>query len=78
MTQIENIYTQFLNYFPPQIQPIVSIILVILIIYSVWRIIQKDFIFIIALIVLVPGSIPIFQSVWQGLVAFLQFVFNYK
>lgn len=78
ITDIQNIYYQFLAHFPLQYQPIVSIVLALLIIYSVFRIIQKDFIFIIALVVLAPGSIAIFKSIWVGLLALLKFLFGMK
>ena len=76
LTTVENWYLQFLNYFPPTVQPIISIILAILIVYSVFRVIRRDFIFIIALIVLVPGSRPILLSVWNGLVMFVKFLLH--
>ena len=78
VTQIENIYTQFLAHFPVGIQPIVSIILVVLVAYAIFRIIKKDWIFIIILVILLPGSIPILKSIWAGVVAFTQFLLNNK
>ena len=76
LSAIENWYLQFINNFPPHVQPIVSIFLALLIIYSTFRVVQKDFIFIIALIVLVPGSRPILLSIWNGLVEFIKFLFS--
>ncbi len=74
LTGVENLYMQFLNNFPPHVQPIISIILAALIVYSVLRVIRKDFIFLIALVVLVPGSRPILVSIWNGLVEFIKFL----
>ncbi len=78
ITDIENIYYHFLAYFPAAYQPIVSTILALIIIYAVVRIIAKDFIWIIALVVLVPGSVPILQSIWTGLLVVLKFLFGMK
>ena len=78
MAEIQNLYVKFLQYFPVSAQPIVSLILAVLVIYSAFRVVKKDFIFIIVLIVLVPGSIPILKSIWHGLVGFIQFLFNQK
>ena len=73
---IQNLYLQFLAYFPVQFQPIVAIVTALLIIYTIIRIIRKDFIFIIALIILFPTSVPVLKSIWWGVVAFLQFLFH--
>ena len=78
ITDIQNIYYKFLAYFPPNYQPIVSTILALIIIYSVVRIIAKDFIWIVALVALVPGSVPILQSIWTGLFAVIKFLFGMK
>ncbi len=76
LSAAENWYLQFLNNFPPHVQPIISLVLAFLIIYSVFRVVRKDWIFIIALVVLVPGSRPILLSIWQGLVEFIKFLFG--
>lgn len=76
--KIQNLYLQFLNNFPIGVQPFISIVFAILIIYSIYRIIKQDFIFIIALAILVPTSIPVMKSVWFGLVDFIKFLFSLK
>ena len=78
LSDLQNLYLQFLNNFPPSLQPIISIGLVIVIIYSLFKVIKKDWIFLIALVILLPGSKPILQSIWQGLVEFLKFLLNTK
>ena len=76
--KIQDLYIQFLNNFPVGIQPVVSLILAILIIYTVFRIIKRDFIFIIALAILVPTSIPVMKSVWSGIVEVVKYLFHFK
>jgi len=76
MQEIQNLYLEFLNNFPSPLQPIISIGLAVLIGYSIVKIIRKDFIFIILLIVLLPGSVAILKSVWQGVVSFVKFLLN--
>lgn len=75
---LQNLYLQFLNNFPAPSRPIVSIGLAVLIVYSIFKIVRKDFLWIIVLIVLLPGSIPILESVWQGLVVVVKFLLNTK
>ena len=76
LEKIQGLYLNFLNYFPAQAQPVVSIIMIALIVYSVYRVIRKDFIFIIAVIILFPASIPVLKSIWWGVVAFVKFLWN--
>ena len=76
--KIQALYVQFLNNFPLQYQPLVSIVLAILIIYSVFRIIKRDFIFIIALAILFPASIPVMKSIWFGIIATLNYLFGFN
>ena len=76
MQEIQNLYREFLNNFPENLQPIISIGLAVLLVYAIFKVIKKDFIFIIALVVLLPASVPIIKSVWQGVVGFIKFLLN--
>jgi hypothetical protein len=78
LTDIQNLYLEFLKNFPPSLQPIISIAVAVLIIYSIFKVIKKDWIFLIALIILLPASKPILISVWQGVVIFVKFLLNIK
>jgi hypothetical protein len=78
LADIQNIYLQFLNNFPVSLRPVISIGVAVLIVYSIFKVIKKDWIFLIALIVLLPASQPILQSVWQGVVVFIKFLLNTK
>ncbi len=70
-------YIQFLSNFPVTSQPVVSMVIAILIIYFVYRVIKKDWIFIIAVVILIPASIPVLKSIWSGLVSVIQFLFHF-
>lgn len=74
--RVEELYIQFLANFPVGLQPIVSGVLGAIIIYTVFRIIKRDFIFILALVILVPTSIPVLKSIWAGLVTVIKYLFN--
>ncbi|MDE2312106.1 MAG: hypothetical protein KGJ93_03415 [Patescibacteria group bacterium] len=78
MDQIQNLYIEFLSNFPANTRPVISIALAALLVYSVFKVIKKDFVFIIALVVLLPASKPILQSVWEGVLAFVKFLLNTK
>lgn len=78
ISDIQNLYLEFLKNFPPTVQPVISIGLAVLIIYSIFKVLKKDWIFIIALVILLPGSKTILESVWQGVVTFIKFLLNVK
>lgn len=78
LTDIQNLYLEFLKNFPTSLQPLISVGLAVLIIYSIFKVIKKDWIFLIALIILLPGSKPILQSIWNGVVVFIKFLLNTK
>jgi len=78
VSQIQNLYLEFLKNFPAQVQSIISIGLAVLIIYSIFKVIKKDWIFLIALVILLPGSKTILESVWQGIVTFINFLLDTK
>jgi hypothetical protein len=78
LTDIQNLYLEFLKNFPANLQPIISIGLAVVIVYSIFKVIKKDWIFLIALVILLPGSKPILQSIWQGVVVFIKFLLNTK
>lgn len=76
MSEIQNLYIQFLNNFPEATRPIVSILLAVFLVYSVIKVIKRQFIFIIALVILLPASVPMLKSVWQGILDFIKFLLN--
>lgn len=78
MSEIQNLYLQFLSSFPSSLRPLISLGLALLVIYSVFKVIKKDFVYLIALIVLLPASVPILKSVWEGVLAFVKFLLNIK
>ena len=78
MQEIQNLYLEFLNNFPVNLRPIISIALAVLVVYAIIKVIKKDFIYIIVLIVLLPGSVPILKNIWEGVVVFIKFLLNIK
>lgn len=76
MNEIQSLYLEFLGNFPENLRPIISIGLAVLLVYAVLKVIKKDFVYIIALIVLLPASIPILKSVWEGVAGFVKFLLN--
>ena len=65
MNSITGVYYTFLNYFPVGLHSWIALILAILLIYTIIKIIQRDFIFIILLVVLLPASLPVLTNLWH-------------
>lgn len=76
MQEIQNLYLEFLANFPADVRPVISIALAVLVVYAVIKVLKKDFIFLIVLVVLLPGSVPILKSIWEGLVTFVKFLLH--
>ena len=74
MDQIFSIYSQFLNYFPSNLHGVVSLALAALIVVGIFKVIKKDFIYIILLIVLLPASVPILKNIWESVVNIIKFL----
>ncbi|MBI4054247.1 MAG: hypothetical protein HY397_02875 [Candidatus Doudnabacteria bacterium] len=76
LRQIYAIYYQFLSYFPPRYHFIVSLALALLLVYAIYKVIKRNFIFIILLVLLLPQSVPILKTVWEGALKILEFLIN--
>ena len=72
--QIYTIYNQFLSYFPPSLHGIISLGLAALIVIAIFKVVKKDFVYLILLIVLVPASLPILKTIWQSLSNIIKFL----
>jgi hypothetical protein len=78
MDAIYSIYNQFLGYFPANLHPLVSLILAGLIVYGILKVLQKEFVWIILLIVLLPASVPILKNIWDSVVHIINFLLSKK
>ena len=78
LADIQNLYLEFLKNFPVNLQPIISIGMAVLIVFAIIKVIKKDWIYLIVLVLLLPGSKPILQNIWQGIVVFIKFLLNIK
>ena len=74
MDQIYSIYNQFLSYFPSELHGVVSLGLAALIAIAFFKIIKKEFVYIILLVVLLPASLPILKNIWESLVNIIKFL----
>lgn len=75
---VYSIYEQFLSYFPDRIHGIISVVLAILLVVGIYKVIRRQFVYIILLIVLLPASVPILKNVWQQVLEVLKFLLSRK
>jgi hypothetical protein len=78
MNQIFSIYNQFLSYFPANLHGVVSLALAILIAIGIVKVLRRDFVYIILLIVLLPASVSILKNIWESLVNIINFLLAKK
>ncbi|OGE79912.1 MAG: hypothetical protein A2660_00455 [Candidatus Doudnabacteria bacterium RIFCSPHIGHO2_01_FULL_45_18] len=69
-----SIYNQFLSYFPSNLHGVVSLSLVVLIVVGIFKVVKREFIYIILLIVLLPASVPILKNIWESLANIVKFL----
>jgi len=74
MDQIFSIYNQFLGYFPDNLHGFVSLALAVLIVIGILKVIKREFIYIVLLVVLLPASLPILKNIWDSLSTVLKFL----
>lgn len=76
LQSIYSLYNQFLNYFPPKVHGLVSLFLAILLIYGIYKVLRKQLIYLVLLVILLPASVPILKNIWEQLLEFLKFLLS--
>lgn len=74
MEALEQLYRSFLDYFPSFLQPIVSLGLAVLLVYSIFQSLRRNFIFLIVLVVMLPASLPILKDVLEVLIKVVKYL----
>ncbi|MFA5270550.1 MAG: hypothetical protein WC400_03025 [Patescibacteria group bacterium] len=65
--RIFNIYNQFIGIFPEKYQWVVSIIIILALAACLWNLIKKNWMWLVLIVVLFPGIVPILQNVFNSL-----------
>ena len=74
MDQILSIYNQFLSYFPQNLHGVVSLALAALIVVGIFKVIKREFIYLVLLVVLLPASVPILKNIWESVAGLVKFL----
>ncbi len=73
-----DIFTKFVSVFPQFLQPYVSVLVGVFLVITVIQIIRRQFVWLIALVILLPSSLAILRSVGNVLADVLRFLFTWK
>lgn len=76
LDSIYSIYEQFLSYFPKEVHGLVSLALAGLVIFGIYKVLRKQLIYLILLIILLPASVPILKNIWQGILDLIKFLLS--
>ncbi len=74
LQSLYDIYSQFLSYFPDRLHPWISLALAVLLVVGVYKVLRRQLVYLILLVVLLPASVPILKSVWQQVMEIIKFL----
>ena len=74
LDSVYGIYNQFLSYFPDKVHGLVSFALAVLLVFGIYKILKKEVVYIILLVVLLPASVPILKNAWAQIMEILKFL----
>jgi hypothetical protein len=72
------LYNQFLSYFPEKVHGLVSLVLAVVLIYGIYKVVRRQFVYLILLVILLPASVPILKNIWQTALEVLKFLLSKK
>jgi len=65
--RIFKLYGDFISVFPEKYQWIISIIIILAIAAFLWNLVKKNWMWIVLVIILFPGILPILQNIFNSL-----------
>lgn len=78
LSAVYDIYNQFLSYFPENVHWLVSVFLAVLIVFGIYKVLRRQLVYLILLVVLLPASVPILRNIWGELLELLKFLISRK
>lgn len=73
---IYSIYDQFLSYFPEKVHGFVSLGLAILLVIGIYKVLRRQLVYLILLVILLPASVPILKNLGEQIVTLLKFLLS--
>lgn len=78
MKPIFSIYDQFLSYFPTNVHWLVSLFLAVLLVVGIYKVLRRQLVYLVLLVILLPASAPILKNVWEKILEVLRFLLTKK
>lgn len=75
---VYSIYEQFLSYFPENLHGLVSLALALLLVFGIYKVLRRQLIYLVLLIILLPASVPILKNIWEQVLALIKFLLSRK
>lgn len=75
---IYGIYNQFLSYFPANLHGLISFVLGVLLVLGIYKVLRRQLVYLVLLVVLLPASVPILRNAWEQVLEILKFLFTRK
>jgi len=69
--RIFELYNSFIVIFPEQYQWIVSVVIILAIAGGLWNLVKRNWMWLVLLVVIFPGILPILQNIFNSLSAML-------
>ena len=76
METLQELYNKFLGFFPVFMQPGISIVLAVFLVYSAFQVIKRNFVYLILLVILLPAAIPILKSIFNNLMSVIRYLIS--
>lgn len=73
-----SIYDQFLGFFPQRLHGLISLFLAVLLILGIYKVLRRQLVYLILLVILLPASLPILKNVWTQILEILRFLLSKK
>ena len=76
LQSLYDIYSQFLSYFPEKLHGWISLVLTVLLVIGIYKVLRRQLVYLILLVVLLPASVPILRNVWQQVLEIIRFLLS--
>ena len=76
LQSLYSIYDQFLSYFPSSLHGWISLFLAILLVIGIYKVLRRQLVYLILLVVLLPASVPILKNVWEQVLLIIKFLLS--
>ncbi len=78
LNSVLSIYDQFLSNFPESVHGIISLVLAGFLVLGIYKVLRKQLVYLILLVVLLPASVPILKNIWEQILTLVKFLLSQR